>query len=156
MAATDKCILDAVAASWDEEFVTGVKNKNNCSGFVKSVLAKLGVPMAATLNADGIVNFVGGAWTKLDSGVEAASKAAAGTLVIAGLKGSGHTPSRTHGHVAIVVAGTLYNKKYPLVWGGSMGSAQSQGTKSTGEVWNRTDRDNVQYYAYSTAVCAGR
>ena len=51
------------------------------------------------------------------------------------------------------MSGNLYRKKYPLVWGGSTGGAQSQGDKSVGEVWNNKDRDNVVYYAYSTMVC---
>ncbi len=123
---------------------------------MKSVLGKLGVPIPATLTADGIVDHISGSWTKLSSGADAAKKAAAGSLVIAGLKSSAHTPARNNGHVAIVVAGPLYHGKYPLVWGGSTSSAQSQGNKSTGEVWNRNDRDNVQFYEYSHAVCANR
>jgi len=52
-----------------------------------------------------------------------------------------------NGHVAIVVDGPLYKGKYPICWGGSIGGAQSQGDKSTGEVWNRADRDSAVYYA---------
>ena len=78
-------------------------------------------------------------WTKLASGAEAAQKAAQGFLVIAGLKG------RTYGHVAVVISGPLYRQKYPMCWCGSIAGAvgQSQGLKSVGQVWNRTDRDRL-------------
>jgi hypothetical protein len=58
-----------------------------------------------------------------------------------------------NGHVAIVVSGELYKQKYPVVWGGSIASAQSKGSKTVGEVWNRADRDNVAYYAYGVVAC---
>ncbi|MBO3628317.1 type VI secretion system effector peptidoglycanhydrolase Tse1, partial [Pseudomonas aeruginosa] len=31
---------------------------------------------------------------------------------------------------------------------------QSQGLKSVGQVWNRTDRDRLNYYVYSLASCS--
>jgi cell wall-associated NlpC family hydrolase len=153
MANLDQCIIDKAMESWDEEFIKGTKNKNNCSGFVKSVAKKLGIPLPDTANADGIVDFMASSWKKLKSGEEAARLASTGTFVLAGLKGSEHAPARNNGHVAIVVSGALYKQKYPVVWGGSTGGAQSQGDKTVGEVWNTKDRDNVAYYAYSIAVC---
>lgn len=153
MANLDQCVRASLKSSWDEEFLSGTKNKNNCSGFVKSVALKLGVPLPATADADGIVAALKKNWKQLNSGVEAEQQARMGVLVLAGLKGADHSPARTHGHVAVVIAGDLYKKKYPLVWGGSIGGAQSQGDKSVGEVWNRSDRDNVEYFAYTTAVC---
>lgn len=153
MAEPDACILTNLAASWDEEFLVGTKNKNNCSGFVKSVASKLGVPIPATANADGITEYISKNWTKIATGKEAADQAQLGVFVVVALKGANHSPARTSGHVAVVVRGTLYKDKYPLVWGGSTGGAQSKGNKSVGEVWNRSDRDNVAYYAYSGKVC---
>jgi hypothetical protein len=153
MPGLDQCILDKCKQSWDEEFLPGATNKNNCSGFVKSVAKKLGAAIPETANADGIVDAISKSWTKLGSGAEAGQKAATGTFVIAGLKASDHTPARNNGHVAIVVDGALYRNKYPACWCGSTGGAQSQGEKSIGEVWNRTDRDNVAYYAYLNPVC---
>lgn len=154
MAEPDACMAANLSASWEEEFLVGTKNKNNCSGFVKSVAAKLGVPIPATANADGITTFVGANWKKINSGQEAALQAEMGVFVLVALKGADHTPARTSGHVAVVVRGKLYKNKYPVVWGGSTGGAQSQGDKTVGEVWNRADRDNVGYYAYVGAVCA--
>jgi hypothetical protein len=69
----DKCIVDKCKLAWDEEFIPGIANKNNCSGFV-------------------------------------------------------------------------------LCWGG----AQSAGSKSVGEIWNRNDRDSVEYFVYGTAACPGK
>lgn len=153
MAALDTCIIEHCKSSWEEEFISGMKNKNNCSGFVKAVAVKLGVSLPHTANADGIVDDLEKNWTKLASGLDAADKAAEGKFVIAALKSGDHKPARNNGHVAIVVSGALYRTKYPFCWGGSIGGAQSAGTKSTGEIWNRVDRDSVGYYAYNTAVC---
>lgn len=153
MASLDRCIIEKCKESWDEEFLPGTKNANNCSGFVKAVARKLGIPLDATLNADGISDAVAASWEKIDSGEAAAKKAATGYFVLAVLKSSDHRPARANGHVAVVVDGPLYRGKYPLVWGGSIGSAQSQGSKSVGEVWNRSDRDSVQYYSYSSLSC---
>lgn len=150
----DQCIVTACEQSWDESFIKGVLNKNNCSGFVKSVAARLNVHLPST-QADGIVEHIAASqlWIKLDSGASAAAKAQAGHFVLVGLKAKDHTPARTLGHVAVVVSGPLYRNQYPKTWGGSIGVAQSKGTKSSGEIWNRRDRDNVGYYMYSEAVC---
>lgn len=156
MASKEQCILDSLTESWDQEFTSGIKNKDNCSGFAKSVMAKLGIPMAATANADGIASAVANSsgWQAIASGVDAAKQAANGVFVLAVLKSSEHAPARNNGHVAVVISGTLYRGKYPPVWGGSLGGAQSQGNKTVGEVWNNRDRDNVKYYGYTPgATC---
>lgn len=149
----DSCIIDKCRLSWNEEFIKGMKNKDNCSGFVKAVSTKIGIPLPATANADGIDEALQKGWTKLTSGVEAAEKAASGFLVVAALKSSAHSPAQAHGHVAIVISGPLYKGKYPRCWSGSLGGAKSQGEKSIGEIWNRTDRDKVNYYAYQAQSC---
>ncbi len=136
MDSLDQCIVNACKNSWDKSYLAGTPNKDNCSGFVQSVAAELGVPMPRG-NANAMVDGLEQSWTKLASGAEAAQKAAQGFLVIAGLKG------RTYGHVAVVISGPLYRQKYPMCWCGSIAGAvgQSQGLKSVGQVWNRTDRD---------------
>jgi hypothetical protein len=148
-----QCIVEAANAVWDSEFIKGTANKNNCSGFVKAVAKRLGIPLPETTNADGIADAVSKSWTAVASGAEAARLASAGSFVLVVLKAADHTPARNNGHVAIVVSGELYRKQYPVVWGGSIGSAQSKGDKSVGEVWNKSDRDNVSYYAYATLAC---
>jgi cell wall-associated NlpC family hydrolase len=154
MASTDACIVEACKAAFDKEYIPGTANKDNCSGFVKEVAHALGVVLPHTANADGIVGHLMTHWSPVASGAEASRLAGTGTLVLVGLKAADHTPAKNNGHVAVVISGDLYRSKYPLVWGGSTGSAQSKGTKSVGEVWNRTDRDNVSYYAYGTLVCS--
>lgn len=153
MPTLDQCIVDAAKAVWDDEFVKGTKNRDNCSGFVKAVARELGIPLPATATADGIADAISANWTAVASGPEAARLATSGSFVLAVLKAADHSPARNNGHVAIVVSGALYKQKYPVVWGGSIGSAQSRGDKSVGEVWNRSDRDNVSYYAYATVAC---
>jgi len=153
MANLDQCLLDAVKAAWSESFLRGLSNQDNCSGFVKSVAGKPGVPLPASADADGIADAVSG-WTELKTGADAAREAATGRLVLAVLKGADHTPARIHGHVGVVIGGPLYREKYPKLWCGSLGGlGKSQGDKSVGEVWNRADRDNVRYVEYASAVC---
>jgi hypothetical protein len=152
MPGPDECIIKACEDSWDKEFLAGTPNSKNCSGFVKSVCKLLGVPMDETAQADGIVKAMS-SWAEIATGKEAAQKAASGKLVLAGLTSADHTPKAHNGHVVVVVSGELYRSKYPQCWGGSIGSAQSKGTKSVGECWNRTDRDKVKYYAYSSLQC---
>lgn len=119
---------------------------NDCSGFVRAVTAELGHPVSG--NANGIMNELAATptrWEPIDraAAVEAVKT---GALVIAGLKAADHNPARNNGHVVIVIDGPLYRNTYPLVWGGSIGNAQSRGTKTVGEVWNKADRDAVHYY----------
>ncbi len=120
-------------------------HSDDCSGFVRAVTAELGHPVSGTAN--GIMNELANssAWEKIDR-AKAIDAVKAGALVIAGLKSQDHNPPRNNGHVVIVVDGPLYRNTYPLVWGGSIGNAQSRGTKTVGEVWSRADRDAVQYY----------
>ncbi len=113
MDSLDQCIVNACKNSWDKSYLAGTPNKDNCSGFVQSVAAELGVPMPRG-NANAMVDGLEQSWTKLASGAEAAQKAAQGFLVIAGLKG------RTYGHVAVVISGPLYRQKYPMCWCGSI------------------------------------
>ena len=148
MAGFQELVLQACDDVWDKEWVAGKANRNNCSGFVKAVAAAVCVSLPASENADGIIDHVAKSWKKLGSGDAALAAVAAGSFVIAGLRSDDHKPGRTEGHVAIVVAGSLYRGKYPKVWGGSTGAAQSRGDKSTGEVWNTKDRDSVRYYEF--------
>ncbi len=140
MDSLDQCIVNACKNSWDKSYLAGTPNKDNCSGFVQSVAAELGVPMPRG-NANAMVDGLEQSWTKLASGAEAAQKAAQGFLVIAGLKG------RTYGHVAVVISGPLYRQKYPMCWCGSIAGAvgQSQGLKSVGQVLIRTHRARLTY-----------
>ena len=41
----DQCIVAACTRSWDMSHIAGTLNRNNCSGFVHSVAAELGVPV---------------------------------------------------------------------------------------------------------------
>jgi len=156
MDSLDQCIVAACTRSWGMSHIAGTLNSHNCSGFLQSVAAELGVPLPAG-NADAIMGALAQSsdWKRLDSGADAAQKAAQGYLVVAGLKGSEHSPARNNGHVAAVISGPLYRGLYPRCWCGSIAGSvgQSQGLRSIGEVWNRNDRDRVKYYVYATASC---
>lgn len=149
---SNQCITNKCEESWEEEFIPSIKNKNNCSGFVKSVANKLNISIPQ-VQADGIVDFIKNTWAKIDTGPDAVRKAKEGYFVLAGLKSSDHSISTNQGHIVIVIDGPLYHNKYPICWGGSTGSAQSKGNKSIGEVWNRIDRDKVIYYMYRKKIC---
>ena len=144
-------LLIACKESWEEEEVRGKKNKDNCSGFMRSVARKIGIPLPET-NADGLVTEMENNWIQIETVEEALQKLSEGYFVTVGLKSVAHTGSRHHGHVAIVVDGELYRDQYPSCWCGSISVSQSRGNKSVGEVWNRSDRDRVKYFAYPKKI----
>lgn len=152
MSDKDKTVLSACKASWNESWIAGLANSDNCSGFFKSVAKHLSVPAVPDVQADGLVDYMGKLWMGLKTGMEARQKVQDGYFVAAGLKSTDHKPKRGNGHIVVVVDGDLYHGKYPMCWCGSIGEAQSQGDLSVGEVWNKTDRDNVAYFIYPQKV----
>lgn len=58
MDSLDQCIVNACKNSWDKSYLAGTPNKDNCSGFVQSVAAELGVPMPRG-NANAMVDGLG-------------------------------------------------------------------------------------------------
>ena len=121
---------------------------NDCSGFARAVAGQLGV----TLNglANDIVDTLrgGGEWTQLPKGVAASQSAAAGKLVLGGLKGSEQTHPDAHGHVVVVVAGQpLAHGKYPFAYWGRLGGGGMR-NQTVNWAWRAEDRDNVSYAAH--------
>jgi hypothetical protein len=126
------------------------KNKDACNLFVIAVAREFGCPLAGSAND--IVNNIKKQFLEVESGAQSARWAAQGVLVVAGLHSSEYVDKKTmHGHVAVVVPGDLYLGKYPKVWCGSIGTAQSEGDQSVGEVWKNADRDKVHYYKAPSA-----
>lgn len=136
MADPQQKIIDACAL----HFAT---YKKDCSAFVRAVAQELGYTL--TGNADSITADIDKRWIKLASGAEAAEAAARGKFVIAALASKDHVPPAKHGHVVVVIGGALYNGKYPMCWGGSLGDYCSKGDKSVGQVWGKRHRDKVIY-----------
>ena len=136
-------VREACEQHWDA-------NKSDCNKFVKAVASALGVALPGDLDADGIVAHVGASadYTKLEDGADAKSKAEAGKLVIAGLKGADHDPPRAHGHVVVVVDGELdpTHKKYPHAYWGTLNGVGEK-DKTVNFAWRAADRDNVEYHA---------
>ncbi len=147
--------MSATAAEKQQKIVEACKaayeaNKTTCNFFVHAAFFGI-TGVTLTGNADTLVDqFSSSAGWSAITRIQAIAAVQEGSLVIAGLKGADHSDKRVHGHVGIVVAGTLYSRLYPLVWcgGGSLG--RSEGTKSVGEVWARSDRDNVKYFKYNS------
>ncbi len=111
--------------------------KKNCSGYVKAIAADLGITVTGQAN-DVVDQIQKPPWTILKSGVEAKLQATNGKFVLAGLK------AEKHGHVVVVVPGTLSHGKYPTAYWGSIGGVAKKNTTINWS-WNKTDRDKVIY-----------
>jgi hypothetical protein len=120
------------------------QDKDDCSAFVRDVAASLGIQLVG--NADAIVDYMTAHWTQIPTGIQANGWASTGCFVVAGLRSSDHAGHRAHGHVAILAGSGVDAGQYPYLWGGSIGSAQSQGGKSVNGVWGPADRDHVKYF----------
>ena len=117
---------------------------NDCSGFARAVASQLGVQLRGLANE--IVDAIRGenGWTALRNGVVAAEAAAAGKLVIGGLKGSEQTEPDPHGHVAVIVAGPLAHGAYPSAYWGRLGGGGAK-DKTINWAWRGGDRDRLSY-----------
>ncbi|HWC97850.1 MAG TPA: hypothetical protein VG456_13895 [Candidatus Sulfopaludibacter sp.] len=125
-------------------------NQDFCNYFVQAVFLTL-TKIVLTGTADELVDYFSATpsgWFQVTR-EEGILKTDDGWLVLAGLKSKDHHDGRSHGHLAVVVPGTLYHGKYPRVWCGGGPMGQSQGDKTVGEVWNTKDRDKVKYFYYS-------
>ncbi|HZK90768.1 MAG TPA: hypothetical protein VFC56_11520 [Stellaceae bacterium] len=140
-------VKDACEANFDA-------HSGDCSGFAKAVAGELGVTLTGLANniVDTIRNDP--QWTRLADGIVAGQQAAAGKLVIGGLKGSEQANPDPHGHVVVVVAGTpLAHGKYPFAYWGRLGSVGSK-DQTVNWAWNTQDRDKVTYAAHDIPPAA--
>lgn len=141
-------VKDACGACFGE-------HENDCSGFARAVAQQLGV----TLNglANDIVDTIRSSpeWTRLADGIAAEQSAAAGKLVIGGLRGDEQANPDPHGHVVVVVAGQpLAHDEYPFAYWGRLGGGGKKDT-TVNFAWREADRDNVTYAAHDIAPSAG-
>jgi len=128
-----------------------IYDQNQYDNAAFAVRAAGGVGVALSGSADDIVSQItggGGKWVPLNNAADAASKATAGWLVLAGLKGSEYVQPRPYGQVAIVTAdigsqGTFY----PYGWWGSSG-AQAGKAQPLSMAWGSGDIGSVHYAAY--------
>ena len=141
-------VKDACEACFDA-------HSGDCSGFARAVAGQLGVTLTGLAND--IVDTIsgGGDWTALANGVAASQQAAAGKLVIGGLRGDEQVSPDPHGHVVVVVAGTpLAHGLYPFAYWGRLGGVGEK-DQTVNWAWNTADRDNVTYAAHDLAAAAG-
>jgi hypothetical protein len=126
------------------------KHGSNCSGSTAAVAEALGHEELSGLNANEQVDYMAKNWNSVDAET-AKALAEQGELVVAGKTG------KSHGHTAVIVPGpgTMKNDGgaktfYPNVQGGALGGpgsgGYSDGTKTAGDVWNKSDRTEVTYY----------
>lgn len=140
---SDQAVVRACEQEWDAY-------KSDCSGFLRAVAGRVGIPVP-TLDANGIVGWLEGdasGFERLDDGSAARDAAVGGRFVIGGLKGPDHNPPRAHGHVVIVVGGDLAHGRYPAAYWGSLG-AVGRKAATVNYAWTSADRDAVEYYARS-------
>ncbi len=146
MAQLDEKVLQT---AWTKEHVQGIPNSKNCSGFIHTVMQQHGVyvPMSPNLNADGIIDFIDMNWLKVGTGetglAAAMLLAGQGKLVIVAAKSGelGHA----HGHLAVVMGRN--NGTYPFLYGGSIGTAQTQGDKTLNYIFPKSKMSILRYYA---------
>ena len=124
---------------------------NDCSGFARAVASRLAVTLTGLAN--GIVDTIRSdpAWSPVSNGVAAAQAAAAGKLVVGGLRGDEQTHPDEHSHVVVVVATVagqqLAHGKYPFAYWGRLGGGGMR-DQTVNWAWRAEDRDNVTYAAH--------
>jgi hypothetical protein len=124
-------------------------HRNDCSGFARTVGARVDVPLAGLAND--IVNTLraGGQWQTLANGIEANKQAEAGAFVIGGMRGDEQVNHDIHGHVVVVVGGApLAHGRYPAGWWGSLGGHPGQ-NETVNYAWTEADRDRVTYAVWT-------
>jgi hypothetical protein len=138
-------------------------NPKDCSGALKAMLSSLGNEDLSGKDSNEQADYMTKNWQTITP-EEASQIAAGGGIVVAGLAGDWRTgkdgkKKRSAGHVGLIVPGkgiTRQGHFYPNIVCGSSslrcpkGSkipfGYSDGAKTTGEVWNTSDRIKVKYF----------
>ncbi len=139
--ATAQDIIDQCEAAFED-------NKGDCNKFAKAVASHFNITLTGPAN-DITDQIQGDGWTQLTDGKKAAEKAAAGFLVIGGLKGSDQATPSANGHVVVVVKGQPEHDKYPKAYWGRLGGSGEK-NKGVNWAWRTGDRDKVKYGCKST------
>jgi hypothetical protein len=128
----------------DRSVAAARNNPRACNQSVAEVARGYGRNDLDNMNANQQVDYMQQNWRTVDA-TTAQEMANRGDLVVAGLPGQGH------GHVAVVTPGSGAvapdGNFYPQVTGGALNPvAYSEGDRTAGQVWSRSDRGSVQYY----------
>lgn len=148
--------LEVLSNAWEKEHIPEIKNKDNCSGFVKDVLIDHGIvskdnEVFAKLDANGLIEYFKNSslFKSLGKGQDALKKAYEqaqnGHIVILGKKATGH------GHVAFVMPGRCRKQEdsslNPCIYGGAQNSsAISAGKLSLSQVIRREQHLEIEYF----------
>jgi hypothetical protein len=144
-------LKEAFKTVYDASNEAGVENKYNCSGFARDAVEAAGFQLEGG-DADAQIDFMQANWDCIGIGkhVEAADKAKAGFLVVAGVKKDEYEPKRAHGHVVVLIPtepANRYHGKFARAWGGDIGKTyMSEGTLSVGEIFAVQVRSKIRYY----------
>jgi hypothetical protein len=151
-------IKDLLQEAYNAQWIKGVPNSTNCSGFLKSLGSKMKF-FVPNSNADGIIGELEEIcktkslvmlWEKLPD-LSAAISAVKDQqrLVIVGATSGDY--GATNGHVAILLPVLSGAHKAPLIYGGaSSPTARSQGTKTIREVWSPSKHSKLRFFAHRT------
>jgi hypothetical protein len=119
----------------------------DCSGYVKQVSAKLGVPLPNVL-ANGLIDYLtsSSGWLNLGHDAKRASQlssqpASQGYFVVAGLKDS------PNGHVVVLVPGWSPTGHPMGFWGSIGGSKFAFENASLSKAWTPAELPKVSYFA---------
>jgi hypothetical protein len=140
MKSANSRVIDACEKHWDA-------HNDDCSGFVKAVAQELGFILKGDAN-EIYTQMLRSPWKPLGgSGVEAERQSQMG-FVLAALRDRGRSDSGedNHGHVVVVVPGSLAHGKYPhAYWGKLFGVGKKNETLNFAFLKKNRDRDRVFY-----------
>lgn len=141
--ATFSNILDS---AYRDAYRPGTPNESDCSGFVITAAAKLGLQLP-NLQADRLLDHLKANWELLGTGapgLQAAREAVARRrFVVVGA--SSAELNDTNGHVAVLLDRS--RNGFPLVYGGGSAAARTQGEKALNYVFARQYHPVLRYYA---------
>lgn len=129
--------------------------KDNCSGFVREVAARLGYKLAGDVNA--LLAYMDKHWVRLKNAMEAVQKASEGCFVVAGARSSDYVPPRKHGHIVVIQPllpaqmpvgpEDLHKRMWPFVWGGDLSKQLApKGDMGLSRVFHASVLSKIRYY----------
>jgi hypothetical protein len=137
--------------AYNESWVLGTPNRENCSGFVKSAGRLMGFDLpdgtadAILAELEALAAVGAGSWERV--GVGTAELQAA--VVLAGATSREY--GQRNGHVALVLPKLVGPHRAPLVYGGGSAGARSAGTRSIREVWSPSRRGVLRFFVHRDA-----
>lgn len=146
--------------AYDASWIIGTPNRENCSGFLKSLGKQMGF-YVPDKNADGIIagfeeasKSMVSVWEKIGTGTTALEKAseeaAAGRIVVVAATSKDY--GQSNGHVAILLPKRGGPHNAPFIYGGGSAGARSKGTKTIRQVWNPSKHNVLRFFVHRSKM----